>query len=108
VVPFSISIHTGFARESFESNFVVVPDISFSTFRGSLEGTHWGITGSFGATTRFAGVTLEPFVQAGYQELNLDDDSAQSTFLGGTPPFQWNMDTLRREAIVGAGLSILF
>ncbi len=75
--------------------------------KGSLDGTTWGITGSIGATTRIAGAVVEPFIQAGYQELDLSG-SGSTSVLGSVVDIPWNLDKNTSEAIVGAGFSITF
>jgi hypothetical protein len=71
----------------------------------SLSGHRWGIGGSLGAVVRvFRGVTLEPFVSAGYQETTLDGNGSTSF----VPAFNVDMEKTTREWLVGGGLSVLF
>jgi len=68
----------------------------------SLDGYHWGIGASLGGTVQFPRFTLEPFLNAGYEALDLDGDGAR------TGPF-YKSDEFRREAwFVGGGFSVLF
>jgi hypothetical protein len=96
-----LDVFGGFASENYSSDIYS----SEYAFRGSLDGTHWGITGYFGATTNWDGITLEPFLQAGYEELNLSDPTARSSNLAEA---LWSVENTRNEAVVGAGISILF
>lgn len=74
--------------------------------RAAADGTVWGVTAYAGATTRIGKVTFEPFLYGGYRELNLDDDSAE--YSPGGANLSFKLEEVRREATVGAGLSILF
>lgn len=100
-----LNVFGGTIQEDFNSDIMwdVLP---LSTFTTSMDGTHWGIIGSIGATTKICGFTVEPFVQGGYEEINLSDSNAASTLVINS--YGWNMDTEKRQAIVGAGVSILF
>jgi hypothetical protein len=71
----------------------------------SLSGHRWGLGGSFGAVVKvFRGVTLEPFVNAGYQETTLDGNGSINLF----PTFNVEMEKTTQEWLVGGGLSVLF
>lgn len=97
-----LDIFGGFAREDYRSDMVIDTSLVNHT---SMDGTHWGATASFGATTRYMGFVLEPFLQAGYQELSLNGGSDPVTI---PFPIQWNAQKDRQEVIVSAGLSVLF
>jgi hypothetical protein len=72
----------------------------------SLHGYRWGIGASIGGSMQFQRFTLEPFINAGYQDLNLDGDG--EGVAGGVITDLWEMDKMRREWYVGGGLSVLF
>jgi len=72
----------------------------------SLNGSHWGIGASIGGSVKFQRFTLEPFVNAGYQEFNLDGDG--DSVGGGVITDFYEMDKIRREWSIGGGLSVLF
>lgn len=95
----------GFAREDYGSR-IADDAVLLSSYRASLDGTHWGITGYMGVTTQCMGLTIQPFLQAGYQELSLEDSSARSNFFN--IPLAWDSQKDKREVLVGAGFSILF
>jgi hypothetical protein len=99
-----LDVFGGVAREDLGSD-TSFPSGQFSA-SGSLDGTHWGITGFLGATTKLQGATVEPFIQAGYQELTISDHSGQSIVLGSG--FLSDLDKDKKQAVVGAGVSILF
>ncbi len=73
----------------------------------SVNGLHWGIAASLGGTIKIPSVhmTLEPFINGGWQQYNLDGDGAG--VLDGTPRL-WELDKSRSEWNVGGGLSILY
>ncbi len=72
----------------------------------SIDGTTWGILGSIGATTRIQGITVEPFIQAGYQEYSVDGPA--KTDVLGLIDVPWALTKDKNEALIGAGFSILF
>jgi len=93
----------GWVKEDFEFTY------SFSaapvyTDNLSLNGYRWGVEGSVGGTFTFDGFTLEPFLNAGYQDLNLDGDGKRT----GTSTGLWKIDKSRRDWFIGAGFSVLF
>jgi len=73
----------------------------------SLDGYHWGIRASLGGTIKFKPITLEPFVNFGYQQLNLKGDGERILSSGAISNL-WEMDKLRKEWSIGAGFSIKF
>ena len=74
---------------------------------GSLDGTTWGVTGSFGATAKVFGVVVEPFVQAGYQEYDISGPGSTNA-LGSVAYVPWSLDRTTREVSAGGGFSVLF
>jgi hypothetical protein len=69
----------------------------------SLDGSRWGIGVSAGGTIKFKPITLEPFVNGGYQEIRLDGDGTElirSLFL--------DVSELQRQWYIGGGFSILY
>jgi len=89
-------------------------DVTFSVFDGvdtdtidvSSHGSHWGIGASLGGSIRFKPVTLEPFVNVGYQSLDLSGDGG--VFNNGVLVNTFDRDDTRNQWYVGGGLSILF
>lgn len=72
------------------------------------DGYHWGIGASLGATVRiYHGFAVEPFINGGYQQLNLkgDGDSVNSS---GVITDLYDMSKDRDEWSIGGGLSVLF
>ena len=78
----------------------------------SLDGHQWGIMASIGGSFKFSSITLEPYVNAGYRDLDLDGDLDMDAFLFTPIPITIEMrgdiDESRQEWFVGGGLSILF
>lgn len=71
-----------------------------------LDGSRWGIGFSVGGSVRFQRLTLEPFINAGYQELALDGDGDHVPSAGLTELY--GIDLNRRAWSVGGGLAIIF
>jgi hypothetical protein len=90
----------GWIREDFKSTTIAllpwIEDVS-------LDGSRWGIGASLGGSVKFQHLTLEPFINAGYQEMKLDG--------GGTEflrPLIIDVQELQRQWYIGAGFSILY
>jgi hypothetical protein len=89
-------------------------DVTFSAVEGpttlafdlSSDGSHWGIGVSLGGSIRFKPITLEPFVNAGYQSLDLSGD--MGAFANGVLVDTVDRDDTRNQWYVGGGLSVLF
>jgi hypothetical protein len=98
----------GWVRQDFKFSYAnsFIPVINY-TYDISLDGSRWGIGGSLGSSVRFNSFTLEPFLNVGYQELNLkgDGDRVVST---GLLIDLFKMDKIRREWFIAGGLSVLF
>ena len=73
----------------------------------SLNGSHWGIGASIGGTVKFQRFTIEPFINGGWQKLNLKGDGERNTIGVGINNL-WEMDKLRKEWFIGGGFSIKF
>ena len=100
----------GWVQEDYRSNlgiFGAAPGLSILSLDSSPDGTHWGVMGSLGASAKMGGVTLEPFVTGGYQEVNLDGGLVTNV-LAGIVQVPWDLEKERREWLLGGGLSILF
>ncbi|MCJ7772411.1 MAG: hypothetical protein MUP22_04680, partial [Desulfobacterales bacterium] len=77
----------------------------------TLDGRQWGIMASLGGSFKLQSVTLEPYLNAGYTDLDMDGDihtdvNLFSGTLAGSATT--DMDESRQEWFVGSGLSILF
>jgi hypothetical protein len=96
----------GWVKEDFTFNRGI-PNPSY-TDRTALNGDHWGIGASFGATFKFQRFSFEPFVNGGYQQLKLDDDGGERTTSAGTIAQLWEMDKTRNEWSIGGGFSVLY
>ncbi len=92
----------GWAMEDFKFNR---NDTRIGADNISVDGLHWGISGSLGGTIKIQPITLEPFFNFGWQQYNLDGDGAG--VLDGTPRL-WEMDKSRSEWSIGGGFSILY
>ena len=86
----------------------VPPGLTILTNRASADGSHWGVGGAMGASFKLQNVTLEPYVNGGYQELSVNDGSAATNVLGGLVNVPWDVEKERREWFIGGGLSVLF
>jgi hypothetical protein len=73
----------------------------------SPNGYHWGIGASLGGTIKFRPITLEPFINGGWQQLHLNGNGDQ---VDGTGVLQnlFGMSNDMDEWDIGGGLSILF
>jgi len=75
----------------------------------NLDGHQWGIMASFGSSIKLSSVTLEPYINAGYRDLDLDGDLDFSAILPAlVGSVNFDVDEDRQEWFVGCGLSILF
>ncbi|MBW2334820.1 MAG: hypothetical protein JRF06_06945 [Deltaproteobacteria bacterium] len=77
----------------------------------SMDGQQWGIAASIGGSFKMASVTLEPYINAGYRDLDLDGNIDVVT--GSSGPLRGrtgygDVEESREEWFVGGGLSILF
>jgi hypothetical protein len=68
------------------------------------DGTRWGVGASFGASIKLTPVTLEPFINAGYQHLKLSGD----TYDTGVLMAGFVRDDKREQWYVGGGLAVMF
>ncbi len=94
----------GWVREDYEAyNPLSLPATADDI---SLDGSHWGIGGSVGAALKFQRLTLEPFVSAGYQVLDLDGDGTAAA--AGTVILLTDMEKQMSAWYIGGGFSVLF
>jgi len=76
---------------------------------GKLDGHQWGIMASFGSSIKLSSIILEPYINAGYKDLDLDGDLDIEAVLPSTGgSASGDIDEDRQEWFVGAGLSVLF
>jgi hypothetical protein len=94
----------GWATQDVTFSVLTPPDTA--TFDVSSHGSHWGIGASLGGTIKLKPITLEPFVNAGYQSLDLSGDGVG--YDNGVPVATFGRDDMRNQWYVGGGLSILF
>lgn len=98
----------GWVDENFNLATSLTPTgLSILTSRNSLSGNHWGILGGIGATAKFAKFALEPFVQGGY-EVYEPSGTGTLSLLQGVADASFDVNKERRDAFIGAGLSIRF
>jgi len=69
-----------------------------------LDGHHWGIDHSVGASVMFDGFAIEPFINGGYHNLSLDGDEEWNA--PGIPLLAFDVDTERSEWFIGAGFTV--
>ncbi len=98
-----LNLFYGWAGEDFMYTYKTTTGTNY-TDDISLDGNRWGIGASMGGTFRFKSFTLEPFLSAGWQDLQLDGDGTQT----GTSTALYKMDKSRSEWYIGGGFSILF
>lgn len=90
----------GWVDEGFKFTDTVV------MYKISPAGPHWGIGASLGGTIKIPPITLEPFINGGWQQCNLDGVGKSS--LASTIINFWDMDKSRKEWSIGGGFSIKF
>jgi len=90
----------GWIREDFESANNALPPFIEDV---SLGGYRWGIGASLGGSVKFQQLTLEPFINAGYQEMRLDGDGTELIFTRSM-----DVRELQRQWYIGGGFSILY
>jgi len=73
----------------------------------SLDGYHWGIVASLGGTIKFKPITLEPFINGGWQQLHLKGDGDRVDFTGAVTRL-YDMSKDRDEWYIGGGFSVLY
>jgi hypothetical protein len=71
-----------------------------------LDGYTWGIGGSLGGSVQFGSFTMEPFINGGWQQYDLNGDGER--LIGGTISNLWDMDLSRDEWYIGGGCSFLY
>lgn len=105
VLRMGLGFFYGWVKEDFVFTYTTSSP-SESTEDISLYGSHWGIGVALGGSVTFQRITLEPFLNAGYQELNLAGDGDRVA--GGVITGLYEMDKIRREWFIGGGFSVLF
>lgn len=104
VLRMGLNLFLGWATEDQQAQYLnTAAPYSLATDY-SMDGLHWGIGGSLGATFKFQRFSFEPFVNGGYQSLRLSGDGA----LSGTLSTPLTRDENRDEWRIGGGASILF
>ncbi|MCJ7662946.1 MAG: autotransporter outer membrane beta-barrel domain-containing protein [Desulfobacterales bacterium] len=93
---------------STKGNYFYTDDTGyFDITEGSDHGSHWGIGLSVGGTIKFNSITLEPFVNGGYQQLHLKGDGERVDSSFGLYEL-YNEKLTRSEWFIGTGFSVLF
>jgi hypothetical protein len=66
----------GWMREDYEYCFNGLggAPANFDNENSTLNGSHWGIGASLGGTIKFKPITVEPFINGGWQQIKLDGD----------------------------------
>ena len=96
----------GWVKENFKSSWISSSGMGY-TDDVPTDGYHWGIKASVGGTIKFKPITLEPFVNGGYQQLHLKGDGDRAGW-GGVPSYLFEMSKDRNEWSIGGGFSIKF
>jgi hypothetical protein len=98
----------GWVREAFKFSYTdsVIPANNY-TDDVPIDGYHWGIGVSLGGTIKLKPITLEPFINGGWQQLHLkgNGDSVDNT---GTIAPLYEMSKDRNKWSIGGGFSVLF
>ncbi len=102
-----IETFAGWFTEDYAYNLGISRAVNVLGVSAPLDGTRWGIIGSFGASYKAGSLTFEPFVQIGYQETSADGVGA-TDLLGTVVSAPWSVDRSKDEMLVGAGLSVRF
>ncbi len=97
-----VNFFYGWVREDFKFTYT-------SSFTDNMtpDGSHWGIVASLGGTIKIAPITLEPFINGGWQKLNLKGDG-DTVLTSGALANLWEMDKLRQAWSIGGGFSVKF
>jgi len=102
-IKMGLNLFYGWVKEDFKFTYADTSGSSLSD-KFSLDGSHWGIGGSLGATVKFKRVSLEPFICGGYQKLDLGGDGINTWH----PASQYDVEIKRGEWFIGGGASIKF
>jgi len=97
----------GWVREDYTFSSFVSPLATGFTDDVSTDGLHWGIGASIGGTIKFKSITLEPFINGGWQQVHLKG-SGDSVINTGVVTTLIDMSKDRDEWSIGGGLSVLF
>jgi hypothetical protein len=95
----------GWVREDYNSTYTTTG--FFFNDSVPLDGHRWGVGAFLGGTVKFQRFTLEPFINAGYQQMNLKGDG-ERTITSGAIVNLLEMDKIRKEWSIGGGFSIKF
>lgn len=79
---------------------------NFRVSHVSIHGPHWGIGASLGGSVQVGSFTLEPFINAGWQQIDLDGDG--EIINNGVLEYLRGYESIRSEWSIGGGLSVLF
>jgi hypothetical protein len=96
----------GWVKENFKSSWISSSGMGY-TDDVPTDGYHWGIKASVGGTIKFKPITLEPFINGGYQRLHLKGDGDRAGW-GGVSSYLFEMSKDRNEWSIGGGFSIKF
>ncbi len=96
----------GWVREDYTFSFLTSPAAGL-TDDVTIDGLHWGIGASLGGTIKLKPITLEPFINFGWQQLHLKG-SGDSVVNTGVVTTLFDMSKDRDEWSIGGGLSVLF
>jgi hypothetical protein len=96
----------GWVKENFKSSWISSSGMGY-TDDVPTDGYHWGIKASVGGTIKFKPITLEPFINGGYQRLHLKGDGDRAGW-GGESSYLYEMSKDRNEWSIGGGFSIKF
>jgi hypothetical protein len=95
----------GWVRQDFKFTYLQYT-LFYNADDVSTDGYHWGIGASLGGTVKFKLITLEPFINGGYQQLHLKGDGGRVNPGGLSDLYEMSKD--RNEWFIGGGFSILY
>jgi len=96
----------GWVKQDFKYTYI----LSFPRYTDDVptDGYHWGINASVGGTIKFKPITLEPFINGGYQQLHLKGNGNRVNLPGGGIDYLYEMSNKRNAWSIGGGFSIKF
>lgn len=103
-----LSVFLGWATEDQQGHFFDSVNVVDLYLDYPMDGFHWGIGASLGASIQFTQLALEPFLNFSYQSLELSGDGDLFGIWVTPGAALLDRDESRDQWSIGGGLSILF
>ncbi len=105
-----LNLFFGWVNEGYKFRENFLPFVGGTVEHISIDGPNWGGTLSLGGTVKLSRLSLEPFVSGGFRRLDLDGENGFRAFssMFNASGLSLDMDKLKEEWSVGAGLSIKY